>query len=154
MLTSSYNTLNTIQNKVAPAMPVAAADLLVYRLEKDGVHHWTSNQIEVDDLVNAGWRNEGEAFQANVAILIHRLTTDRDELLTVYIDEVYEAIKAGYSYNGIAGVAAAYATDDHEGLTPVYRLIKDGVHMMTTSKNERDKLFDSGWDLEGVAFYV
>lgn len=154
MLTSSYNTLNTIQNKVAPAMPVAAADVFIYRLEKDGVHHWTSNQIEVDDLVGAGWKNEGEAFQAPVVILIHRLTTDRDEFLTVYIDEVYEAIKAGYSYNGIAGVAAAFATDYHEGLTPVHRLLKDGLHMMSAKEGEIAALTADGWTDEGVAFYV
>ena len=129
----------------------------MYRLynPNSGEHFYTSNETEKNDLVKAGWRYEGIAWNAPKTsdTPVYRLYNPNagDHHYTTSITERDNLIKAGWKYEGIG-----WYSDSSEGQV-LYRLYNpnavSGAHHYTTSAEERDKLISLGWRYEGIAWY-
>lgn len=121
-----------------------------------GEHFYTLSQTERDDLVLAGWKEEGTAWKApkesNVPVYRLYNPNSGDHHYTVSASEQQNLIKAGWRDEGIGW----YALPDPGA--PVFRLYnpnaKSGAHHYTLSAAERDNLIQAGWRDEGIGWYA
>ncbi|MBQ9278361.1 MAG: hypothetical protein IJ224_06975 [Lachnospiraceae bacterium] len=142
-----------------PADPATPATTYVsmYRLynPNSGEHFYTSNASERDNIVKAGWRYEGIAWNAPKTsdTPVYRLYNPNagDHHYTTSEKEKDNLVKVGWKYEGIGWYSTA-----KDG-KPLYRLYnpnaKAGSHHYTTSAAERDNLKKLGWRDEGIAWY-
>ncbi|MBQ9610296.1 MAG: carbohydrate-binding domain-containing protein [Lachnospiraceae bacterium] len=129
----------------------------MYRMynPNSGEHFYTSNETERNNLINAGWRYEGVAWNAPKTsdTPVYRLYNPNagDHHYTTSISERDYLVELGWKYEGIG-----WYSDSDDG-QQLYRLYNPnaiaGAHHYTTSEEERDKLISLGWRYEGIAWY-
>ena len=121
-----------------------------------GLHMWTTSDVESAVLGASGWNREGDAFamDAHTGTPVYRLydPAGNQHLWTVSVEERNHLIAVGWNDEGIAFYESPTADVD------VYRLYNPwtGEHLWTTSLLERDTLASlpdgAAWTYEGVAF--
>ncbi|MBQ9609086.1 MAG: transglutaminase domain-containing protein [Lachnospiraceae bacterium] len=132
--------------------------MTMYRLynPNSGEHFYTANTSERDNLVNAGWKFEGAAWNAPVTsdTPVYRLYNPNagDHHYTTSAVERDNLEGLGWKYEGIGW----YSTG--ESGQALYRLYNPnakaaGSHHYTTSAVEKDNLVSLGWRYEGIAWY-
>ena len=125
-----------------------------------GEHFYTASYDEVESIVAAGWRYEGEAWTAPVtsATPVYRLYSGTDHHYTTSVVERDHLMSVGWSDEGIG-----WYSDDNEGVG-LHRLFNpnvdpsaptnnSGSHHYTTSEVERDHLVSIGWQYEDFGWY-
>lgn len=118
-----------------------------------GEHLYTQNGNEIPFVVKAGWRSEGNAWEApNSGSPVYRVFNPNnggDHHYTMNMGEVNNLKSKGWRYEGESWKSG--------GTTPVYRLYnpnaKSGTHHFTILASEKNNLVKAGWRYEGVAFY-
>ena len=132
---------------------------MMFRLynPNSGEHFYTANPVEKNNLVNAGWRYEGFAWQmpdGATSAPVYRLYNKNagDHHYTTSAAERDNLVKVGWKYEGIG-----WYSETNNGV-PVYRLYNPnatgaGAHHYTTSAAERDKLKTVGWRDEGIGWF-
>lgn len=118
-----------------------------------GEHLYTSNASEIPFVVKAGWRNEGNAWEApSKGTPVYRVFNPNnggDHHYSMNMNEINNLKSKGWRYEGVSWQSG--------GSTPVYRLYnpnaKSGTHHFTILASEKDNLVRAGWRYEGVAFY-
>lgn len=164
-LVSAGYTGNGIDFYAAPAG--SNSGYPVYRLYKasTGVHIWTGDFQEYQQLVGFGYTYEGEAFASITPInqetpppagktLVYRFYIPQS-FSHFWTQDLYERdrmIRAGYKYEGVASNGSTNTADK-----PVYRLYSSGLtkHLYTTDLNEKNVLSNNGiWVYEGISQYV
>jgi len=124
----------------------------VYRLysETTGQHYFTSSQIERNDKLSAGWRDEGISFSYCEAgeQTIHRLVkpnTDKRVLVVEGTDVYSQAINNGYVFESVS-----FSTST-QGSIPVYWRYNEATEdsLYTTSPTEG---ISQGFIDKGIAF--
>ena len=136
---------------------VTADIISIYRVynPNSGEHVYTKDANEKDNLVKAGWKDEGVAWKSpsKSNTPVYRLYNKNagDHHYTVSADERAKLVKAGWKDEGVA-----WYSDDLK-TNAVYRVYnpnaKTGSHHFTLSKTEVQNLVKAGWKDEGVAFY-
>lgn len=155
MLKLGYNDRNS-WNKNWGFIAVISIESPVYRVYNSASsdHLFTTNRAERDDLVNAGWSDEG------VAAVIHRMSADG----RLPLGRLFNP--AGTSHIAIAGDTAKsdlMAADpnwldegilgwvDTSGGVPLYLLVLENSNrgiedaVLTTNPDERSNLLAAGW---------
>ena len=132
-------------------------ETIMYRLynPNSGEHFYTSNLQEIDNIVAAGWINEGLAWKAPVSSKtpVYRLYNPNagDHHYTTSASERDSLVQAGWKSEGIG-----WYSDDDKGVM-LHRLYNPnaatGSHHYTTSSSEKDNLVTAGWKYEGTAWY-
>lgn len=120
-----------------------------------GEHFYTASIEERDNLVAAGWQNEGVAWKAPVTsnTPVYRLFNPNgpDHHYTISEEERDNLVNLGWQLEGIG-----WYSDDAKGV-PLHRLYNPnanaGSHHYTTSVEEKDNLVSIGWIYEGEAWY-
>lgn len=121
-----------------------------------GEHFYTARESERDDLIKAGWRYEGEAWQApkTSSIPVYRLYNPNagDHHYTSDVSEKDFLCSVGWRYEGIG-----WYSDEKQG-TALYRLYnpnakKAGAHHYTASLSESQFLESVGWRSEGIGWF-
>ena len=139
----------------------------VYRLysPNNGVHRWSINADEINNLVNSGYKIESIAF-SSISSVRQEVAPPQNKMLVYrfyipqsnshfWTTDIYERdgmITSGYDYEGVAWQSSSITSNK-----PVYRLFAPslGQHLYTTDPNEKSVLLSSGnWNDEGTAFYV
>lgn len=118
-----------------------------------GEHLYTANGNEIPFVVNAGWKDEGKAWEVpSKGIPVYRVFNPNnggDHHYTMNFNEVKNLINHGWKDEGVAWQSG--------GSIPVHRLYnpnaKTGTHHFTIDANEKDALVKVGWKYEGVAMY-
>ncbi len=132
----------------------------VYRLvDRQGMHLLTTSVVEKDNLIRAGWTNEGipgylytQSGPANVALYRIKMPngmTSGDHFYTTSAIERASCLRVtGAVDEGIIGYAPL-------GGIPLYRLVDGLHHFYTASATERDGVvFHPGYSNEGVLGYA
>ncbi len=136
-----------------------AETISIYRVYNKwtGEHIFTTDMHEYDTLSEAGWTEEGIAWEApqKTDSPVYRLynPSSGDHLFTaLYREYLYDSEVLGWEREGIA----FYSAD--RGATPVYRLHNPfeerGTHHYTTDKAEYDALGEAGWTQEDIAWFA
>lgn len=122
--------------------------------QNSGEHFYTASAVERQTLIDLGWQDEGEAFEAPVAgIPVFRVYNRKagDHHYTSSESEKNHLVQLGWQDEGVGWYALASGT-------PVYRAYNkyatSGSHHYTTSQNEIDLLVKAGWQDEGIAWYA
>lgn len=122
-----------------------------------GEHLFTTDSVELVELVKVGWIYEGTGWIApSVGVPVYRLYNPyaSDHHYTMDVNEYNELKKVGWKQEGIAFYSTK-STDS--GVVPVYRLYNPyattATHLYTTDANEYAELAKVGWKQEGIAFY-
>ena len=133
-------------------------NVTVYRLYNPndtgaGSHHYTASVKERDDLVAAGWRDEGTAFVTTATgEPVYRAYNPNDgsHFYTLDKQEFDDAVKAGWRDEGVA----FHVSKDAK--VPLYRLYNPntGEHFYTTNADEAKGDVAAGWRDEGTAWNV
>lgn len=143
----------------APSKPMTTSQYAsMYRLynKNSGEHFYTANNGERENLVKAGWADEGISWYApkTSKTPVYRLYNPNtgDHHYTTKAGERDVLVKAGWKYEGIG-----WYSDDNQG-TPIYRQYnphakKAGFHNYTPNKSENDMLVKAGWKAEGIGWY-
>lgn len=151
----AFSSTSTTRQEVAPA----AGQQLVYRFGSmpGNRHFWTVDITERDNMINAGYRYEGVAWNAVASQTtkpVYRLYSPTMQK-HLYTTDSYEKDVLGatssWDYEGIAWFAPQGQTQK-----PVYRLYAsyNAHHFFTTDAYERQQLIQSGvFKDEGVAWY-
>ena len=131
--------------------------IIMYRLynPNSGEHFYTGNAKEIEDVVAAGWKNEGLAWKApkKSKTPVYRVYNPNagDHHYTVSVKEKNDLINAGWRDEGIGWYS------DDEKHVPLHRLYNPnavaGAHHYTISTKEKDDLVKAGWSYEGLAWY-
>ena len=144
------------------ADPEPVATQVMYRAynPNSGEHFYTAHYDEVESIVAAGWRYEGETWTAPVtsATPVYRLYSGTDHHYTTSVVERDHLISVGWNDEGIG-----WYSDDNEGVG-LHRLFNpnvdpsaptnnSGSHHYTTSEIERDHLVSIGWQYEDFGWY-
>ena len=142
---------------IDPVKPDKVKTISMYRLynPNSGEHFYTSSQAEIKALVQAGWKNEGEAWKApeKSKTPVYRLYNPNsgDHHYTTSAPEKNSLVSAGWKYEGIG-----WYSDDNKGV-PLYRLYNPnattGSHHYTTNITEKNNLVKAGWKYEGIAWF-
>lgn len=128
----------------------------MYRIYKpnSGEHFYTSNNIEKNALISAGWNYEGTAWNAPqsgnpVYRLFNPNAITGSHHYTMDVTERNNLVNAGWYDEGVGWYSASSSG------TPLLRLYNpnSGDHHYTTSTSERNALVAAGWDYEGIAWY-
>jgi len=120
-----------------------------------GEHFYTASRTEADNLVTAGWNDEGLGWKAPAMsdTPVYRLYNPNsgDHHYTPDEEEKDNLIAAGWNDEGIGWYSFERQT------TSLYRLYNpnaaSGSHHYTTDKDERDYLVSTGWVDEGIGWY-
>ena len=134
------------------------APVVMYRMynPNTGEHFYTASEAEKNNLVAAGWTDEGKAWSApsKSQTPVYRLYNPNagDHHFTTVTEEKDSLVAIGWEYEGVGW----YSSD--EQATPLYRLYNPnckgaGSHHYTTNAGERDQLIAAGWTDEGIAWY-
>ena len=149
-------------DKPGTSDPEPMATQVMYRAynPNSGEHFYTAHYDEVENVVAAGWRYEGEAWTAPVtsATPVYRLYSGTDHHYTTSVVERDHLTSVGWSDEGIG-----WYSDDNEGIG-LHRLFNpnvdsnaptnnSGSHHYTTSEVERDHLVSIGWRYEDFGWY-
>lgn len=130
---------------------------VMYRLynPNSGEHFYTADMHERDDVVAAGWRDEGIGWVAPVdGDPVYRMYNRRggEHHYTLDSGERDMLIRAGWNYEGIGWYSDPYKT------VAVLREYNPNQfscnHNFTVSKEEHDHLVKVGWRDEGIAWYA
>ncbi len=149
----------TKSDEPAPVEPV----VVMYRLynPNSGEHHYTADKAERDNVVAAGWNDEGVGWVAPVksATPVYRLYNSHEPLG----DHHYTTDKAEYDNcvaAGWTGEGIGWYSDDSKRMTlhrvynpNAYAMGMTGAHHYTADKPEADYLASIGWRAEGIAWY-
>ena len=136
-----------------PAYPVT---LYRYYNPNSGEHIYTSNQTEMTNLKNAGWKDEGKAWTApkvsGTPVYRFYNPNNGDHHFTKDPVERNILLKAGWNDEGIGWYS------DNDQTLPLYRFYNPnatgpGSHHYTTDPIECGMLLAAGWNDEGVAWY-
>lgn len=129
----------------------------MYRLynPNSGEHFYTKDASEKDNLVKAGWSDEGIGWIApeKSNTPVYRLYNENagDHHYTMNASERDGLITAGWKDEGTGW----YSDDDKT--VPLYREYNPnavtGTHNYTTDKAEHDGLVKAGWKDEGIGWY-
>ena len=135
-----------------------AETVVMYRLynPNSGEHFYTGNAKEIEDVVAAGWKNEGFAWEAPIISKtpVYRLYNPNagDHHYTMSASEKNSLISVGWKDEGIG-----WYSDDGKNL-PLQRLYNPnaiaGAHHYTISVKEKNDLIKAGWKYEGIAWYA
>ncbi|MDO4537938.1 MAG: hypothetical protein Q4B54_07235 [Coriobacteriales bacterium] len=141
----------------APAAALAADTQPMYRLynPNGGEHFYTASAGERTNLVNLGWKNEGEGWTAptssNTPVFRLYNPNGGDHHYTKSAGERDLLVAEGWKSEGIG-----WYSDDAMGV-PLYRQYnpnaKTGSHNYTTSLGENNALVAAGWRAEGIGWY-
>ncbi|PWL79158.1 MAG: hypothetical protein DBY20_04605 [Coriobacteriia bacterium] len=149
-------------DKPGTSDPEPVATQVMYRAynPNSGEHFYTAHYAEVESIVAAGWRYEGEAWTAPVtsATPVYRLYSGTDHHYTTSVVERDHLVSVGWSDEGIG-----WYSDDNEAVG-LHRLFNpnvdpnaptnnSGSHHYTTSEVERDHLVSIGWRYEDFGWY-
>lgn len=135
-----FNLINQIKSSVGN----------VYRLynPNSGLHFFTNNVAEKNQLVHLGWKDEGVAWRAGSNSPVYRLynINSGQHFFTADYSEKTNLVKAGWKEEGIAFYTG--------NTLNVYRLYNENNtdHIYTVDYTERDNLMTLGWSYEGIAF--
>ena len=142
------------------AFPVSASaetGTPMYRLynPNSGEHFYTASAYERDNVIRAGWNDEGIGWYAPLqsGSPVYRLYNPNagDHHYTLSAGERDFLVQVGWNYEGIG-----WYSDDNR-MVPLYRQYNPnavaGAHNFTTSIGERDNLVKAGWNDEGIAWY-
>ncbi|MDH6365288.1 hypothetical protein M2139_002283 [Enterococcus sp. PF1-24] len=120
-----------------------------------GEHFYTANVTEKNNLIKAGWNDEGLGWIAPTSgEEVYRLYNGNsgDHHYTLNEAEKNNLVTAGWKYEGIGW----YSSTDKE--LPLYRAYNPnavtGTHNYTTSNGEQKQLLSAGWNDEGIAWYA
>lgn len=125
----------------------------VYRLynPNSGFHHYTLDRSEHDDLVDAGWKDEGVAWiaQRSAEIPVYRMynPNNEDHFYTQDFQTCVELQKAGWRPEGVP----FFTNVDGDAVYQLYNAFS-GEHFYTADRSEADRLVGLGWVDEGAAF--
>ena len=151
--------ITVIDNDADPDDPdkPTTASVTMYRLynPNSGEHFYTASQSEINNIVAAGWKNEGVAWKApkTSKTPVYRLYNPNagDHHYTTSAAEKDSLVSVGWKYEGIG-----WYSDDNKGIA-LHRLYNPnaqaGSHHYTTSVAEKDNLVTVGWKYEGTAWY-
>lgn len=130
----------------------------VYRAynPNDGDHLYTISQKEYQQVIAAGWKDEGLAWNSvSTGKTVYRLYNPNsgEHFYTIDLDEYNNVAKKGWNKEGIG----FYSEDSSTG-EAIYRAFNPnatgpGSHLYTNHKQESDWLVSKGWKDEGIAFY-
>lgn len=129
---------------------------VMYRLynPNSGEHFYTSSKAEKENLIAAGWKDEGAGWKAaSSGDPVYRLYNPNagDHHYTMNEQERDTLISLGWKDEGVV----MYSSADHN--IPVYRLYNPNQqahnHHYTASVEERNKLVSLGWQDEGIGWY-
>lgn len=137
--------------------PAPAGTKYMHRLynPNSGEHFYTSENVERDNLVAAGWRSEGEGWLApeKSNTPVYRLYNPNagEHHYTTDVAERDALVAAGWRDEGIG-----WYSDDNQAV-PLYRDYNPNAfsnnHNYTTDKAEHEGLVALGWRSEGYAWY-
>ncbi|WP_140495299.1 hypothetical protein [Bifidobacterium sp. UTBIF-78] len=157
-LLAKQENLNDLYNELHNAHEQLVKYVTVYRLfnpneKRAGSHHYTASAKERDDLVAAGWRDEGTAFvTTSKGDPVYRAYNPNDgsHFYTLNKQEFDDAVKAGWHDEGVA----FHVSKDAK--VPLYRLYNPntGEHFYTTNADEAKGDVAAGWRDEGTAWNV
>ncbi|MBT1170597.1 hypothetical protein [Bifidobacterium sp. SO4] len=157
-LLAKQENLNDLYNELHNAHEKLVKYVTVYRLfnpyeRRAGSHHYTASEQERQNLIAAGWRDEGKAFvTTSKGEPVYRAYNPHDgsHFYTLDKDEFNNAVNDGWHDEGIG----FYASNDAKVL--LYRLYNphSGEHFYTTDKQEADNDVKAGWRDEGTAWNV
>ena len=125
----------------------------VYRLQRNGIHLYTSDQSEVNVAVNqVGYTNEGIRFYAKTASgtdarPVYRLSNNSRYFYTVNDFERSDMANRGYTQEG-----TPFYLSSQSAKVPVYRMSRAGEHLFTTAAQERDGASTVGYRFDGIVF--
>lgn len=130
---------------------------VMYRVynPNSGEHFFTNNAAEKNNLVNAGWRNEGLAWfrAADQTQPVYRLYNKKggEHHYTLSAGERDSLVAAGWKYEGIGWYS------DPSSSVAVYRVYNPNAfannHHYTTNRAEAARLISLGWRDEGIGWY-
>ena len=130
----------------------------MYRLynPNSGEHFYTASTSERQDVIAAGWTDEGEGWVAPVESdePVYRVYNPNggDHHYTTSLEERDILVSLGWRDEGIGWYSAGHDA------TPVWREYnpnaKSGAHNFTTSWEEHAGLINLGWSGEGIAWYA
>ena len=157
----SYSLPDTVKCKVTVLEkkddPDVDKAVVMYRLynPNSGEHFYTGSVKEKEDVIAAGWKDEGVAWKApkTSKTPVYRLYNPNagDHHYTVSEKEKNDLVKVGWKYEGIG-----WYSDDNKGVA-IQRLYNPnataGSHHFTVSIPEKDNLVTAGWKYEGIAWY-
>lgn len=130
----------------------------IYRLynPNSGEHFYTPNTTERNDLIKAGWNDEGigwvsPGFSGDPVYRLYNPNAG-DHHYTMSLGEKNALVDLGWNDEGIGWLS------DSSKSVPIYRQYnpnaKAGSHNYTPSFGEHNALGDLGWHLEGTAWYA
>ena len=139
---------------------IEPGDVVMFRLYNrwTGEHFYTSNTVERDSIIEAGWSYEGVGWiapgkGAPVYRLYNPYVEGGDHHYTMSAEERDALVEVGWSYEGVSW----YSADKETGV-PVLRqynpFASSGTHNYTVSEEERDNLVSLGWKDEGIGWYA
>lgn len=147
-----------------PVSALAADSYTVYRLynPNSGEHFFTQVSRERNQLIAAGWRNEGTAWQSPAAgWYVYRLYNPNtgDHHYCMDTNERDALVRFGWRYEDVAFASTdlAWTAVKEASGKPVYRLYNPNAwtatHHFTRDVNEANALLRLGWRYEGVAWF-
>ncbi|MDO4537830.1 MAG: hypothetical protein Q4B54_06670 [Coriobacteriales bacterium] len=155
--TEGWTIAKNLMVKAGLIRETASGTTAMYRCynPNSGEHFYTANIVERDNIVAAGWKNEGLGWVAptSSSIAVYRLynANGGDHHYTTSAGERDLLVNAGWRNEGIGWYSDAANT------TPIYRAYnpnaKTGAHNFTSSAGENMMLISAGWRNEGIAWY-
>lgn len=139
-----------VEEEAAKTVPV----FRLYNKKGGGMHTFTVNVRERDELVRRGWYLEDVAWRApehsEVPVFSIYNENNGDHLLTIDAEERNKTLARGLVDEGIEFYS------DTKNRVPVYRAYNQntGEHFYTADAAEYTQLRGYGWKGEGVAFYA
>ena len=139
----------------------------IYRLCMSGTsqHYYTENIVERDVHVRSGWIYEGIAWyydSDSAATDIYKLSKPgtNAQLYTISLSKRDLLISEGWTcgtsgtYGDWSGYATASVPIATDNIVPVYELGGLNNPFYTISFGERERLINSGWEDNGIAWYT
>lgn len=148
---------------VSPCTAYAdSSNQYMYRLYNfwSGEHFYTASTSERDNLIKAGWMDEGIGWVAPTKsnTPVYRLYSGTDHHYTTDISEKNHLVKVGWKYEGIGWYSddnktVALYRQYNPNVNPKAYYNNSGSHNYTTSEDENDSLVRAGWRAEGIGWY-
>lgn len=129
----------------------------MYRVynENNGEHLFTASEKEYNELVAAGWDDEGTAWNApESGAPVMRVYNENsgEHFYTTSAKEYLELKGAGWTQEGVV-----FFSDVNQGVAVLRAFNPNaegaGSHLFTTSDKELGEVTTAGWTDEGTAFY-
>ncbi len=164
---TAVNTITSADGKVSTTVTVTvkgsgdnATPRIMYRLynPNSGEHFYTSSLEERNNVIKAGWNNEGIGWIAPTSstVPVYRLynTVAGDHHYTTSVTERdHLTAISGWNYEGIGW----YSATESMARRPLYREYNPnattGTHNYTMSPEEHKNVVAAGWHDEGLAWF-